>query len=135
MPRLIVTHSPSGDPKVGTVLTVSDAVAKHMLLTGKVELHTDPPEFAGGAASAELSPSAQELYDRKQAEQPTDGTPAPDATPESPTATPDGTAAAGDVDPVNDPAMPSGPADVNTSVETSSGTAAPKPSMPKAPKA
>lgn len=45
--RIKVLSSPSGDPKVGAVLTVSEARGKAMLRTGRVVEWTDPPEAAG----------------------------------------------------------------------------------------
>lgn len=137
--RLKVISSPSGEPKIGVILTVSDEVAKRMLRTGKVEVWTEPPAAAGTTTSGELSEAGQALQQRALDEEQARTAGVDPGTPVDPpapsTETTDGSASAGDVDPLADPAKPAGPMDVNTATETSGGTAAPKPAAPRAPKA
>jgi hypothetical protein len=59
--RVKITFSPSGDPAVGRVMTVSDRVGRTMISTGRAVEHTDPPASAGYATSGEPGPVGQEI--------------------------------------------------------------------------
>jgi hypothetical protein len=77
--RVKILYSPSGEPKVGTVMTVSDHQAELMIGTGRVELHTDAPASAGTTTTGAPSEAAQQLNAQASTELPKSGSGEADA--------------------------------------------------------